>query len=252
MKNQASLWLLGFILVIAAIWLSQRPPSSSSQNRTTFSSARVDHETTPTAQEEKPSREPQQIKEPSSDRPSRSSIKDLPHDRVLPPLKKENKRTSRIANLRVKGHGLQKGPAFNMNRGSYQLVGARAVKAANYHSGMGEKVFEQNGFVVVATDPGLWQDMTYRSTDNPVVVSSSGRVGIVTGTIMVKLSNASRAQQFARRHNLELLSIDRDIHTAFFKPAENVSILRTVESLRLDGSAENVELEIVSGRKEPK
>ena len=134
------------------------------------------------------------------------------------------------------------------------MLGARAVPTKDYVSSYGPVLFTENGFSIVAIDTaadGTWKDLILGKADRPVVVNTANaRLGVVTGTLIVKLKDVAEADRFAGRQNLQLLSVDDLISTAYYRAPEGFPMLAGAEQLRQDAVVESIEVETVSGHLE--
>jgi len=153
----------------------------------------------------------------------------------------------------VRYNGLQMSKPVQVNARGRVVLGARAVPTGTYDSSFGPVLFEQNGFSIVAlntkNDPS-WNDLVMHESDRPVVVNpGNGRLGIVTGTLIVKFTDIHQADKLAGREGLQLMSVDESIGVAYFHAPENYHLLSGSEKLRKSADVERVELEVVENFK---
>jgi hypothetical protein len=144
------------------------------------------------------------------------------------------------------------GPAVTINSQTQTVLGARAVATPQYDRSFGPVLFEQSGYSVVSlntvAEPG-WDDLIMHAKDRPVVSDANGRVGIVTGTLIVKLDDIHLADKIAGRENFQLLGLDEAIGVAYFRVPENYRVLSGAQKLAQSAGVLRVEIEIVQGRK---
>jgi hypothetical protein len=149
--------------------------------------------------------------------------------------------------------GLKISDEVTLNGRHQKVLGARAVPTSNYNSSFGPVLFEKNGYSIVAmntaNDP-QWNDLVMHDSDRPVIVNASnGRLGIVTGTLMIKFSDIHQADKLAGRENLQLLSLDESIGVGYFKAPENYQLLSAQTRLSTSPDVLRVELEVVEAFK---
>lgn len=153
---------------------------------------------------------------------------------------------------------LAMGSARRINERSFRVLGARAVRATDYSPRMGEVLFEKDGFRVVPLAAGVaeedWQGMQLKDGEFPVVVNSSnGRLGLVTGTLVIKMADLSRAAELASREGLAIVHVDESISTVYLKAPAGYRLLPGMERIRGErGQVERVELEIYESKKVPR
>lgn len=150
--------------------------------------------------------------------------------------------------------GVKVGPEIPINERKERVLGVRAVPTSEYNSSYGPVLFEQDGFSVVAlntvAEPG-WDDLVMHTNDRPVVADGNGRVGILTGTIMVKLDDIHEADKIAGSEGFQVLYLDQAINVAYFRVPENYHLLSGSQKLSQSAGVMRVELEVAQGRKEP-
>lgn len=151
--------------------------------------------------------------------------------------------------------GLEISAALKINNHDQQVLAARAIPTPDYSAKQfGPLLFEENGFSIVAVDTRNsepWADLVVHEADRPVVVNpANGRLGVVTGTVILKLRNIADAEKIATRENFKLLSVDSTIDTAYFRARENYGLVSGSQRLQRDPGITRVELEVVQGRLE--
>lgn len=149
--------------------------------------------------------------------------------------------------------GLKLSEEVKVNGRPQFVLGARAVPTPKYNSSFGPVLFEKNGYSIVGlnTDADAsWQQGPMHEGDRPVVVNTSnGRLGIVTGTLMIKFSDLHQADKLAGRENLQLLDTDESIGVGYFRAPENYPLLSAVDRLKNQPDVLRVELEVVEAFK---
>lgn len=102
---------------------------------------------------------------------------------------------------------------FQQDRGTFQVLRLRAIPRYSYTSQMGPIVDERMNMVFF--DP----TMASLPPTFPVVMNSStGRLGVITGTIVVKLKNIRQAGILAQRFGLALKAQDDSLGLAYLVP----------------------------------
>ncbi|MGZ3722025.1 MAG: hypothetical protein ACXVA9_03780 [Bdellovibrionales bacterium] len=149
--------------------------------------------------------------------------------------------------------GLKMGDPVSVNGRQQLVLGARGVPTPKYNSSFGPILFEKYGYAIVAlntsADPA-WTELIMHESDRPLIVNpSNGRLGIVTGTLMIKFSDIHQADKLAGRENLQLMSVDESIDVGYFKAPENYRLLSASDRLRQDPGILRVELEVVESFK---
>lgn len=151
---------------------------------------------------------------------------------------------------------LPKSKTRRINEKPFQILGVRAVPRAEYSASMGDILFEQNGFAVVALSPAAgegWQDLAWNNADRPVLVNpANGRLAIVTGTLVVKLKDLAAADRLAAQEQLTVIAKDESTKTVYFRPPADYSLLSGQQRLVKQADVERVEIELYQSRKEPR
>jgi hypothetical protein len=147
--------------------------------------------------------------------------------------------------------GLKMSDPLDMNGRKQMVLGARAVVRSDYRPYMGKILFEHQSYVVFEQDTAAslnWKNLVVRAADRPLVVNPNGRLGVVTGTLVVKLSDVHKADVLAGRENLQLLRLDEAVGIAYFRAPENYELMTGAERLRKSPDVERVEIEIVQSK----
>lgn len=136
------------------------------------------------------------------------------------------------------------------SKGDFALANVVAVETAKYDSSMGEEIEEKAGFTVYKpanVEPSFVIDDRTR----PVVVNrSSGAIGIVTGTVVVRLKDFSEAEALASAFGLEEVSSDDTIATVFYRVPKGREIDDLIELLRADGRVARADAEIIQASRQ--
>jgi hypothetical protein len=143
--------------------------------------------------------------------------------------------------------------ARQINSHRYQVLGAWAVPKEGYSASMGEVLQEQNNYSVVALDNSAgdsWKTLTVRPDARPVLISpDSGRLSVVTGTLVVKLKDLEKAGAIADSENLQVIGVDEQIHTVYYKAPVGYPLLSGLKRLQAHADVELAELELDQARK---
>lgn len=124
----------------------------------------------------------------------------------------------------------------------------RAVEKNRFEPSMGAEVGQLLGYVLVEASGPNAPLVTGDSL--PVVSSkSNGRLGIVTGTIIVTLRDPERASALESSYGLELKYEDKPSRQAYFAANLGLPLDQLVEALTNDQGVESARLEIVQGKK---
>ncbi len=130
----------------------------------------------------------------------------------------------------------------------FELLNLRAIPKAQYRADLGEKIGEKLGFVIFASrsPAGAASD---DGTFSVVAKKSNGMLGIVTGTIIVRLKESALALTLAETYELTLKYIDDDLRMAYYSTSDKASLNKIVELLSQDNAVETVNLEIINSKK---
>lgn len=139
------------------------------------------------------------------------------------------------------------------SKGRYALAGdALAVESEKYDKSMGEEIEEKAGFTVYKpVDKASVSGFKLEEKTRPVVVNqSSGAIGIVTGTIVVRVRDFEEVDAIAKAFNLEVVSTDDTIATAFYRAPKGFEIDDLLEMLRADGRVAHADAEIIQSMRQ--
>lgn len=138
------------------------------------------------------------------------------------------------------------------SRGAYALANALAVESDKFDASMGEEIEEKAGFTVFKPSrPAQVAGFVLDEKTRPVVVNqSSGAIGIVTGTIVVRLKDFEQADALASAFGLEYVSSDDTIATVFYKAPRGREIDDLIELLRADGRVARADAEIIQSTRQ--
>ena len=136
-------------------------------------------------------------------------------------------------------------------KGRYALADALAVEAEKFDVSMGEQIDEKAGFIVFKPVNKAAGSFSVDDRTRPVVVNqASGAIGIVTGTIVVRLKDFEQAEALARAFGLEEVSSDDTIATVFYKAPNGREIDDLIELLRADERVNRADAEIIQSTRQ--
>lgn len=139
------------------------------------------------------------------------------------------------------------------SKGRYALAGdALAVESGKFDKSMGEEIEEKAGFTVYKpADKTFVSGFKMEDKTRPVVVNqASGAIGIVTGTIVVRLRDFEEIDAIAKTFGLEVVSSDDTIATAFYRAPKGLEIDDLIDSLRADGRVAHADAEIIQSMRQ--
>jgi len=160
--------------------------------------------------------------------------------------------TERAALLQAQSRG----STVISNHQEYQILpGVRAVESLLNEQPQqtltrmgGDKLIETKGpFVVFSTPVQSQSSVTtvnvtsYTTVFNP----RTGGVGIVPGTLNVKLKNSENAAAIASDHGLEVVRVFAHLQTAFYRVKPGQDVVAAVVSLASDSRVDSAELEVI-------
>lgn len=139
---------------------------------------------------------------------------------------------------------------IRVSDGRFELLNLRAITKNRYQRDMGPVVTEKLGYVIYASH----RPPEVEDGDGSLLVvakKSNGMLGIVTGTIIVRLKEAALALSLADSYQLQLKYIDDDLRIAYYSAGEGTraTLAQLVELLSQDEAVETVNLEIVNSKK---
>lgn len=131
----------------------------------------------------------------------------------------------------------------------FDFLRLKAITSENYRSDMGTGVDEKLGYVIFAARDAFGE-LSEDGTLPVVAKRSNGMLGIVTGTIIVRLRESALAIGIAENYHLTLKYIDDDLKVAYYSGQDSkTSLTNLVEALKHDTAVESVNLEIVNSKK---
>jgi len=151
---------------------------------------------------------------------------------------------------------LSRGSRVTSNNQEYQiLTGVRAVESLSDEQPQqtltrmgGGKLIETKGPFVVFSAPEQSQasvtsvnGMSYPTAFNPY----TGGIGIVPGTLNVKLKNSANVAAIAADHGLEVVKVFMHLNTVFFRVKHGQDVVAAATSLTSDTRVESAEVEII-------
>ncbi|MBX3020213.1 MAG: hypothetical protein KF799_00930 [Bdellovibrionales bacterium] len=253
--NKRFLYIAGLSLLVLLLWRlnTSRPETKvseqssqqpSSQNETAKSAPQVAvpsaaAKSSPTAQPVAPS---------ADFNPRASAIRAFRHKQ------QEAAQSGAAPSVSPVFNSLPKSGVRRINQRPFQILAARAVPRAQYSASMGDILVEQNGFAIVELDPAAgdrWRDLSWNEIDRPVLINStSGRLAIVTGTLVVKLKEISSADRVASQENLTVAAIDEATRTVYYRAPAGYLMLAGQQRLTQNADVEYVDIELYQARKE--
>ncbi len=234
------------LLIFVFIWHRSQSLSVSQTEFSSFSPptqpAKMP-DSRPNAQTQQPMVKPLALATPSS---------------VQAPTKSQNRRPAfrgGTVSLQVRHQVQDLASSFHSGRqmqiesSNYEILNLRAIPSADYNSGQGDVVLEKFGYVFVKSDDASIPQMLITDSRPVVAKSSNGMIALVTGTLIVKLKDASAAQMLAQSYGLELKSYDADVMTAYYKVPSGSSVVSATQILAQNSSVSVVQPEIVQAIK---
>lgn len=150
-----------------------------------------------------------------------------------------------------------RGIGISSNSVDYQILpGVRAAHKLAHeqpeHTSLrmsGTKLIETKGsFVVFEAAEQSQSSVTLVNGANslPTVINvGTGGIGIIPGTIRVKLKNSSSGNAVATDHGLEVVRIFEHLKTAFYQVKSGQDVVAVTTSLNSDTRVESAELEVI-------
>lgn len=155
--------------------------------------------------------------------------------------------------------GLPRGATFRSNGQTYQMAGnLRALPASPRHApeqvlaaaGLGSAdLVERKGPYLVVREAGAMSQAVQTSPSgaftHPVAVNAgTGALGVVTGTVAVRLRSAATAVAIARDHGLELEATATGIRAAFYRVGATEDVVAAAAALARDRRVRSAEVEV--------
>lgn len=152
---------------------------------------------------------------------------------------------------------LNRGATVNSNNQQYQILpGVRAVESLSQEQPQqtltrmgGSKLIETKGSFVVFT-VAQKSTTSVRSvngtTSYPTALNSrTGRIGILPGTLSVKLKNMDNAATVSADHGLEVVRVFVHLQTAFYRVKPGQDVVAAAASLTADPRVASAEVEVI-------
>lgn len=167
--------------------------------------------------------------------------------RLPPPVERSGEAQARQESL-VERFRIGRGRGVSVADERFEVLRLKAIPAAQYRPELGEKIGERMGFAIFASRDASGE-FTNDGTFPVVAKKSNGMLGIVTGTIVVRLKESSLALSLADTYEMTLKYIDDDLRIAYYSAAGKTSLTQLVDLLARDTAVESVNLEIVNSKK---
>lgn len=150
-----------------------------------------------------------------------------------------------------------RGQALTSNNQQYQVLpGARAVKSLAQEAPQqtlaragGGKLIETKGSFVVftaASQGAASVTSTNGATSYPTVLNTrTNGIGILPGTLSVKLKNVDSAAAVAADHGLDVVRVFSHLQTAFYRVKPGQDVVAAAASLSTDTRVTSAEVEVI-------
>ena len=149
-----------------------------------------------------------------------------------------------------------RGSNITSNSQEYQILhGVRAAERRSKEQPQqtitrmgGGKLVETKGSFVVFSAPEQSQASvtSVNGTSYPTAVNAStGGIGIVPGTLNVRLKNMGNAAAVATEHGLEVVRIFAHLQTAFYRVKPGQDVVAAAAALAADARVESAEVEVI-------
>lgn len=149
-----------------------------------------------------------------------------------------------------------RGASISSNNQQYQMLsGVRAAqsnpaeKQQHTLSRMGGgKLIETKGSFVIFSAPQQSQASVAQlnGTSYPTALNTrTGGIGIVPGTLTVKLKNSAGAPAIANDHGLEVVRVFTHLKTAIFRVKSGQDVVAVATALAADARIESAEVEVI-------
>lgn len=151
---------------------------------------------------------------------------------------------------------LSRGSTVTSNNQEYQILpGVRAVESLSDEQPQqtltrmgGGKLIETKGPFVVFSAPEQSQASvtSVNGTSYPTALNPrTGGIGIVPGTLNVKLKNSANAAAIAADHGLEVVRVFAHLQTAFYRVKSGQDVVAVAAALAADARVESTEVEVI-------
>ena len=150
-----------------------------------------------------------------------------------------------------------RGAGISSNSVDYQILpGVRAAHKLEHEQPeqtslrmSGTKLIETKGSIVVFEAAHQSQSsvtLVNGASSYPTVINvGTGGIGVVPGTIRVKLKNSSSGNAIATDHGLEVVRIFAHLNTAFYQVKSGQDLVAVTTSLSSDTRVESAEVEVI-------
>ena len=151
---------------------------------------------------------------------------------------------------------LARGSNISSNNQQYEmLLGVRAAEIspnelpqqAITRMGGGQLVESKGSFVLfTSTQQSAASLKSANGTSYPTAINSrTGGIGIVPGTLNVKLKNINNANIIATAYGLDVVRVFEHLKTAFYRVKSGQDVVTVAASLASDARVENAEMEVI-------
>ena len=150
---------------------------------------------------------------------------------------------------------LARGQSITSNKQQYQILdGVRAAESLSKEVPQqtltrmgGSKMLETKGrFVVFTTAQGLASVTSVNGTSYPTALNSrTGVIGILPGTLSIKLKGNADAAALSNDYGLELVRHFAHLQTAFYRVKTGRDVVAAAASLNADIRVERAEVEVI-------
>ncbi len=139
--------------------------------------------------------------------------------------------------------------SVEINESTFKILKARSVVKKSYVQSMGEILLEQAGFVIYdSNDVKPVKKLFITDTDKPVIMNTiTGKAGVVTGVFTIQFNSHDEIRKAVQLENLEVLSIDQTIKTAYIKAPLNSDLMILNERLAGIFGKASIEMEVLEG-----
>lgn len=206
-----------------------RPETARAAPQAASSGAPGPRNTTPAPDEPSPAREPSQGP-PTGKTDIALPTRDTANDRAPADLARR----------------YSAGTRWQTENGEFQVLTLRAIAKADYDTELGPVVFEKDGRVFFEGGRADAGKAILDGRSLPTVArTANGRVGFLSGTLLVTLKDRHAVDGVAASHGLQVKAFDEELRLAYLAIAAPGSILDAVESLKNDASVEAVKPEVI-------
>lgn len=129
-----------------------------------------------------------------------------------------------------------------------------AIPSNEYQASMGPPVKTRTTFTVITKKDKNDPHFTIgSSSEMPVVENLNNlQIGIVTGTLIVKLKQDQSAEELAAKYGMELKSTASHLNIAFLSAKAGIDIRSQLIELKKDSMIDTAEMEIIDSEVSPK